>query len=412
MRHALVFLALVAACSPAEQPKSLVRGPWLFVFAGAAEHHGADSTQQSDAVDFLAVIDADTNSATYARVIATAPIGVPGTMPHHTELEMPPGGRWLFANAFMAGKTYLFDLTEPSRPKVAGMADSVPGLRSPHSFFRLPDGNVVGTMQFGDGREKGDAGGLALFTPEGRVMRTGRSVDKAFAGAPIRTYALDVAPATDRVVTTSSPMNDERTADVVQLWRLSDLSLLRTIPMPTSTADSVWRYPFEIRFLSDGKSAFMNTWYCAFYHLTRLDGETPAIDRVLTFDFPRESACGVPLLVGHWWIMPVGSAHTFVVLDISDPRAPRRVSELVADSGFTAHWMSREPGSNRIAVSSDAGTRTVRLVRFDSTSGRLSWDEHFRERPDGPLGVSFDRTDWPHGGRGVAAPHGVVFSRR
>ena len=102
--------------------------------------------------------------------------------------------------------------------------------------------------------------------------------------------SLDVDPATDRVVTTSSPMNDERTADVVQLWRLSDLSLLRTIPMPTSTADSVWRYPFEIRFLSDGKSAFMNTWYCAFYHLTGLDGETPAIARVLTA--PSERARG------------------------------------------------------------------------------------------------------------------------
>ncbi|MDF2776017.1 MAG: hypothetical protein K0S86_5518, partial [Geminicoccaceae bacterium] len=35
----------------------------------------------------------------------------------------------------------------------------------------------------------------------------------------------------------------------------------------------------------------------------------------------------------------------------------------------------------------------------------------FREKPDGPLGVSFDRAEWPHGKSGPAQPHGTVFSR-
>lgn len=398
-------LAFLAACTPTERAGTPPRpGSYLFVFAGDTNHH-------SGKPDFLAVIDADTASATYARVVATAPIDAPAAMPHHIELEMPAGGRPLVANAFMSGKAYLFDLADPTHPRLAGAVDSVPGLRSPHSFARLPGGNVLATMQFGDGRAKGNPGGLALFSPEGRVVRSGRSVDSAFPGAAIRTYSLDVSPATDRVVTTSSPMDNERTADVVQLWRLSDLALLRTLDVPQAPADSTGYYPFEVRFLADGRSAFMNTFYCSFYLLSGLDGDAPTIERVFALEQPKYTWCGVPLLVGHWWIMPVTKAHEYVVLDISDPRRPRIASTLATDSTFTPHWMSREPGSDRIVVSSEGRHPSVRMVRFDSTSGRLSWDERFREAPGGPLGVSFVRDTWPHGATGYASPHGVVFSR-
>ena len=405
VRALFVPFAMLAACAPNDGATTPTPSRHhLFVFAGDTAHH-------SEKPDFLAVIDADTASATYARIVATVPTGDGAAMPHHIEFEMPAGGHPLFGNAYMSGRAYLFDLADPLRPRVAGAMDSVPGLRTPHSFARLPDGNVLATMQYGDGQAKGDPGGLALFTPAGRVVRFGSSADPAFPGAAIRTYAIDVAPQTDRVLTTSSPMDDERTADVVQLWRLSDLKLLRTLALPTTSTDSTWHYPFEVRFLDDGRSAFLNTFYCSFYFLSGLDGDAPTIERVFTLDFPRHTWCGVPLRVGRWWIMPVTKAHEYVVLDISDPRRPRVASTLAADSTFRPHWMSREPGSDRIVVSSDGPHASVRLARFDSTTGRLSWDERFRETPDGPLGVSFVRESWPHGAAGYAAPHGVVFSR-
>ena len=89
-------------------------------------------------------------SPTYARIVATVPVGATGMMPHHTEMVMPAGGRPLFGNAFLASRTYLFDFTDPRAPRVAGTIDSVPGLRRPHSYARLSDGNVVATFQFGD----------------------------------------------------------------------------------------------------------------------------------------------------------------------------------------------------------------------------------------------------------------------
>lgn len=404
----LVFAAI--ACTSAERPdvakEPTTAGTYLYVFSGDADHSAGES-------DFLAVIDADSASATYAHVLATVPIGAGGTMPHHTEMAMPTGGRWLFANSFMSGRTYLFDFANPLAPRIAGMLDSVPGFRMPHSFARLADGNVLATMQFGDGKSKGDPGGLALFTHEGRFVRAASSADSTFPAASIRTYSLDVSAASDRVITTSAPMDTtSTTADVVQLWRLSDLKLLRTISFPRTSSDSSARYPFEVRFFPDGRSAMLNTYNCGFYYLSGLDGDAPALEPVLALEHPRNIGCGVPLLTGRWWIMPISNAHEFVVYDVADPRKPRRVSTLTTDSSFFPHWMSREEGSNRIVLSAEGSQASVRMVRFDSTAGTLTWDDRFREKPDGPLGVSFDRAEWPHGKSGPAQPHGTVFSRR
>src|SRR5688500_20381471 len=95
---------------------------YVYVFAGDADHSPGES-------DFLAVIGADTTSATYAQVRATIPIGAGGTMPHHTEMEMPAGGRSLFANAFMTGRTYPLELAHPLAPRVPGMLHRLPAFR-------------------------------------------------------------------------------------------------------------------------------------------------------------------------------------------------------------------------------------------------------------------------------------------
>lgn len=397
-----VLLAIACARSP-EAPSLPEPARYLFAWA-------YDVDERKEDTNFLAVIDADPTSPTYATVVATAPSGMVGGMPHHTEQMLPPNGWPLFANAFHAGRTFLLDLNDPLHPRIAEDAQAVPGYHMPHSFYRLGDGRVIATVQFGDESEPGKPGGLALFGADGTFIRVASSRDSAFPGAAIRTYSGDVSEVTDRVITTSSPMDNERTADVMQLWRLSDLTLLKTLAVPQAPADTTGRYPFEVRFLPGGTEALMHTYYCAVYHLSGLDSDTPRIARVLTLDFPRQSGCGVPLLIGRWWIMPVEFAGQIVVLDVSDPGRPRLSQTLDTDSTFRPHWSSRDPGSDRLVFPTEApGDARILMARFDTTSGRLAWDESFRDPETGRLGVSFNRAAWPHGAQGPAAPHGVVF---
>lgn len=114
-------------------------------------------------------------SPDYGRVVATATTGAAGGMPHHTEQLMPAAGLPLVANAFHADRSVLLDMCDPLHPRIGGALAAVPGYRMPHSFFRLPDGNVVATLQFGDGTTPGDPGGLALFTPDGELRRPATS---------------------------------------------------------------------------------------------------------------------------------------------------------------------------------------------------------------------------------------------
>ncbi len=404
---ALVFcLSQYLGCSrspDASAPRAPEPAAYLFAWAGDQDEREGDS-------NFLAVIDVYPASATYRQIVATAPIGTVGGMPHHSEAEMPPDGHPLFANAFMAGRSWLFDLRNPLEPTAVGEVDSVPGYHMPHSFLRVADGTVLATMQFGAHDAAGQPGGLARFAPDGRLLGISSSADPAFEGAEIRTYALDASEVIDRVVTTSSPMEDVRTADVIQLWRLSDLTHLKTIAVPEAESDSAWRYPFEVKFLEDRRTAMMSTFYCGFYLLTDLDSDEPRIERVMTFEHPKYLQCGVPVVISHYWLMPVTGAREVVVLDIADPRAPTVVSRLTGDSTFTPHWAARDPGSDRVVFTSHADEDPrVLLARFDSRTGALTWDETFRDPATGRLGVSFKRADWPHGASGSAMPHGVLF---
>ena len=104
MRRRLLLVAVLLGCT-----LNVVAGKnhsYLFAWCG---------DDDKTASDFLAVIDADPASPGYGQVVATAPTGVAGSVPHHTEIEMPVGGL-LMANGFEAGRTWVFDLREPLNP--------------------------------------------------------------------------------------------------------------------------------------------------------------------------------------------------------------------------------------------------------------------------------------------------------
>jgi hypothetical protein len=393
---------LLVACR--EAPRSAASGPSRHIYAWAGT--GNDTIR---GLDMMTVLDADPSSSRYGAVLAAITVDSNGRMPHHTEFSMPGTG-FLFANDYSGDKSFLFDLSERTSPRLAGRLASVPNGRKLHSFARLANGHVMATVQFGDSTITGAPGGLAEFDGDGRLVRVGWSRDSAFPGARIRTYALAVVPGADRIVTTSAPMDGEITANVIQIWRLSDLSLLKTMEVPAVAGDSAHVMPFEVRALPDG-SVFMNSYHCGFFHITGLAG-TPKIERVMAMSQanPRNFGCSVPVIIRHYMVMPIAYAHRYATIDIADPAHPKEVASFPTDTTFFPHWASVDPGSDRIVVTDQGdGQSVVKIMHFDAMTGRLAWDTNFKDSGATSPGVSFRRASWPNGVIGMAMPHGAVF---
>jgi hypothetical protein len=398
MRSSLLVVALlfVAACSGRVDRPSR----YLYVWAGTM-------SGGSPGLDMITVLDADPASATYGKVLDALTVDSSGKMPHHSEYSLPTGAP-LFVNDFATDKSFLIDFTTPERPRLAGHVATVPGGHVLHSFSRLANGHVLATVQFGNDSVEGNPGGLAEFDAQGKLVRVGWSRDSTFAGAHIRPYGLAVLPAADRAVTTSSPMDKEITANVVQVWRLSDLTLLKTLAVPDVGGDSAYMHPFEPRTLEDG-SVLLDSYYCGFFRITGFDQE-PRIDRVGALPLPENKGCGVTAIVGHYMVLPVANAHRYLTIDIADPTHPTTVASLQADSTFFPHWVAADPRSDRVVFTDQGNGRPiVRVAHLDRSTGRLSWDEQFRSDAATLPGVSYDRATWPNGVTGMAMPHAALF---
>ena len=375
--------------------------PYLFVWAGP---NGAAAGGN----DFIVVINANPASRTYGRVLASRDVGVAGAMAHHMELTLP-AGHALFASDYMTGRIFLLDVSDPLRPRVVTRIDSVPGFRSPHSFARQRNGNVITSMQFGNHTVAGDPGGLAEFDAAGHLLRTSSAADAAFPAARIRPNGVELLPAIDRIVTTSMPMDDERTADVLQVWRLSDLRLLHTIALPVPAGDTVVHMPYDSRALPDGHSVMVNTYYCELYRLFDLDTENPRAEAVHPTRALHGEGCAVSAVVGHYLIVPAATAHEVVSFDVADPARPTEVSSLPVDSAFYPHWIAVDRGSDRIVInSSEQGEPRVLLAHVDRRTGKLSVDPKFREAGSVKPGISLDHEEWRRAGAAPTA-HAAVF---
>ncbi len=411
MLRSLTALAVIlAAIGPAQaQPKP---GHYLFVWSGDQKNVGKD---------FLAVINADPASPTYGHLVTSIATDQTSVRPHHTEYQMPEDGM-LFANDFDAGRTFVFDLKDPIHPRIAADFSDRAGYAYPHSFVRLPNGHVLATFQYKSGAVpmNGDAmdgaaersgtitGGLVEMDDSGHPLRSASSADAALPNSALEPYSLAVMPVIDRVLVTNSPMQNDallRSA-TAQLYRLSDLKLLKTFRLDPGEQLYAHMSPEEVRVGPDG-AAYVQTLACGLERVTGLAEAKPEAQLVYTFP---GSWCGVPTFVGHYLVQSVPDIHGFVVLDMSDGVHPREVSRLVISKDYASHWTGLDPSTGRIVVTSGrAGDRTY-MLKLDPATGALSIDTAFRDQ-DGQPGFSFASRQWPHGWTGAGKPHGAVFSR-
>ena len=239
---AAVLLTLVA-CSPAADTTTAPRTDYLYLWSASS-----DSTQP----DFLAVLDVTEDSARYGRLVTTLPVPGLRNGPHHTEHEMPADGQ-LFANGFGSGKSFIFDLTDGAKPRIAGGFADVEGYMHPHSYLRLPNGNVLATFQMRHDSSGMSVGGIAEVTPAGQVVRTS-SASAPGIDPQTKVYSAGIVPALDRIVTTTTDMDaDYPGSRQLQIWRLSDLKVLHTIKLPDGPKGGEGLLSAEPRVLGDGR---------------------------------------------------------------------------------------------------------------------------------------------------------------
>jgi hypothetical protein len=435
---AALFGALAAVGCRRPAPGVAITTPragsrYLFVWAG-------DRARRTS--DLLAVLDVDPRSPTYATVVATLPVGATGTIPHHTEHEMPDGGE-LWANGFGASRTFRLDLRDPGVPRLAGeVADAAP-YAFPHSFVRLPNGHVLATYQLrladsnaldarnaphehdgGANREplvpatrpsapRGTTGGLAEFDAGGRLIRVASASSPS--DSAIRPYSLAVLPALDRVVTTATDMFGALRSRTVQVWRLSDLRLLASILLPPGArGDEQWNAG-EPRALADGRTVLVGTFTCGLYRLSGLEGERPSVEWVHSGAYDsteRAATCALAVVAGRFWLQASGTEHAIISLDVSDPSHPKEVGRLAFGNNEFPHWIALEPSGRRLVVTGNGALRGwVVLARMDPQSGAVTLDSSFRAPGATRPGIDFGALGQPHGDTVSAVPHGAVFSR-
>jgi len=397
----IVMVCAAAVCARSQEQKAGSPGHYLFVWAGAADGKGND---------FLAVIDADPSSASYGKLVTTVATDQPTMLVHHTEYTMPASGM-LFANDHYAGRTFIFDVRDGLHPKVATSFTDMDGYMHPHSYLRLPNGDVLATFQHmhhGDG-DLATTGGLVEIDDAGKVIRSASSADPAFPGALLTPYGLVVLPEMDRVVSTNSSMHLEAILQGVtyQVWRLSDLKLLKTAYFDVGENHYSHVSPQEPRLGPDG-AVYVQTLSCGLERITGVNTEQPRTQLVYTFP---GSWCGVPTIVGHYLVEGALEAHGLIALDIANGERPVEVSRLKLGDSYNAHWTGWDAKTQRLVVTSGrAPEERLYLVKLDPKTGALSLDEAFRDS-DGKVGFSFVDKQWPHGWNGSALPHGAVFSR-
>ncbi|HLW82821.1 MAG TPA: hypothetical protein VKS20_12365 [Candidatus Acidoferrales bacterium] len=397
IRWLTLAAVLLLAAAPAPAPR---HSQYLFTWAMEARQPGAFVTMaDGTGRDFLAVFDVAPDASPFGKLVAMLPVGNGAKMAHHTNYALPPNDV-LFANDWMGDRSYIFNLRDPRKPRLISEFGNVGPYMNPHSFVYLSNGDTLATFQYTGGFNHAP-GGIVELDGHGRAVKMSSAADPQ-VDQNIRPYSMAVVEKLNRVVSSSADMMGAQTSDVVQVWRLSDLKLLKTIvlPKPKDGSGKVAADSSEPRVLSDGTTVMVPTFNCGLYRVRNLAGDDPTLEFVYDFGY---RTCEVPVVVGNYLVETMESGHAIVSLDVQDPSHPHEVSRILLKPDEYPHWLAIEPGGDRLVITGYGALQTHALfATIDRKTGRLRLD---------PQSIDFTRA-WPDGWHGSAIPHGAVFSNQ
>ncbi len=392
----LLLLALVPAAR-----LSAPRGPEdesVFVKGLAPGQHESLLYVWSSAVhqtdpDFLAVIDADPQSARYATVIATAPTSAPANEAHHFGYTV--NADRIFAGGLFSNRLFIYDVaSDPKHPKLVKTIPDLTastGYSGPHTFYAVPGGVMIAMLGAKDG---GSPGALVKLDNDGNFLQA--------LPAPDYMYDVGVKPELNLIVTSSwahphaikaGPAPMDMVGDAVAVWDWKTSQVLQV--------EHLDKAPLEVRWLhgAAARGGFINcafgnsVWHwevgqdrkLAFTPVIKLpDGSIPA-DMRISYDnrFLFVSLFGA------------GAVHQYA---ITDPLHPKLVSTVAIPQ---AQMMKLTPDSRRLYVSNSLlsnldGKVPYRVRLVNVTERGLELDPKFD-------------VDFEHLPTGAARPHDMLL---
>ncbi len=394
--------ALLVGCAPATDAPygESIADRHIYIWAG---------TMDTTVYDALLVMDVDTTSATYGQVVGQVDVGASRTMPHHIQRRVSADGR-LIANGWVAAKSWVFDVSNPRAPAIhAELATAGDSIGWAHDFAEMPNGNILVAFNAGAGEYVGP-GGLAEVDRDGVVLQAAVARSAEAGDTAMNPYTVHMVPGKDRAVVGLGEMGmgpgyPYRETSALQLWSTAPLAPMALIPLPNNGTDRGHVAASTVATTANGE-VFANTFYCGLFHVSGLEGDAPQATRVFTFPGgdTDDNLCAVATTVGNYWIQAVAALPGVLVLDLSDPTAPREVARMSLDrSRFPGvHWVSVDKDGTRIAITGEG--MWLAMAHFDPQTGALTLDERFKGAEASSAGMMVRNRDGA-----MLHPHGVAW---
>jgi hypothetical protein len=340
---ALGVLALMGASAQKSRAEK-----YLFVWAGDQAHK---------APDFLAVVDFDSGSKGYGKVVTTVPLPEPGAAnnePHHVGLSSD--GRVLACGGLLSvlkgqKEIFFFDVSKPTSPRFLQAADP-PQSAITDEFYALPGGGFLVTMM--GGAEGHHPGRVAEFDRNLKLVAEHPAEPPAENFNP---HGLSVRPELNLMVTSdficpSSTLHavpgDLALRGSVRVWNFKERKILRTVEVPGAGGT------IDVRLIpgDSGRRA---------YTAGMLDDKLYLIDTAKgtaspVFDFATIAKGGWPQLMrttsdGKRLFVSMNMAGKVVMFDTTDPARPSllKVLDLGKDSG--PHYINLTKDEKRLVIS-------------------------------------------------------------
>ena len=339
-------LPVAVAATPAYAPDESVfvknlragtRESLLYVWTRDAD--GKDS-------DFLAVVDVDPKSASYGKIVATAPTNSPGNEAHHFGYTSNAGR--IFGAGMFSNKLFIYDVgRSPRAPKLLRTVDLDPtGYTGPHTLYAVPGGVMIAMLGAVGG---GGPGALVMVDDDGNFKQAWPVARSD--GQPGYMYDVGIKLEMNRMVTSSwahpghvkAGDHPQHSGKEVVVWDWKQKKILQVEELDLAPLEVRWMHgPTGLGGFTN--AAFGNSiWYwddadrdgkLEFTRVLKLPDNSIPADMRVSYDNRY-------LYVSLWG---GGKVQQY---DIADPKHPRLMSEVALSQ---PNMMKLTPDGRRLYV--------------------------------------------------------------